>query len=107
MQLGQTRAREGARVAAEVAVLAIHPPATELRTPRVVVDVQLGPLVLAVTVARKRPRDGLVVRLPLASDGGPGVTLPAPLLAAVETAATQAVRGDPDAARYLGQQGRR
>jgi hypothetical protein len=86
---------------AGVVVLAIHPPATALRTPRVVVEVQLGPAVVVLTVARKRLRGRLEVRMPETRDGAPGVILPAEVQAEAEAAAMAAVRANPEAWRHL------
>jgi hypothetical protein len=58
------------------------------------VDLALGPLV--VTVARKRLRGRLEIRLPEASDGAPGVALPPDLQTQVKAAALAAVQAVPE-----------
>ena len=96
----QTRAWAATGGAALV-VLAVRVPSIAQRTPRVAVDLALGPVALVVTVARKRLRGRLDIRLPETSDGAPGVMLPPELQAEAEAAALAAVRANPEAWHHL------
>jgi hypothetical protein len=72
------------------------------RRPVALVDVQLGPVVLAVTVARRQRRGWLEVLLPtLPGINEPAVDMPDDLAEAVHEMALAAVRADPEAARLL------
>jgi hypothetical protein len=87
-------------------VLAVRLPTSVQRTPRVAVDLALGPVALVLMVARKRLRGRLDIRLPETSDGAPGVELPPELQAEAEAAAVAAVRANPEAWHYLRGRGR-
>jgi hypothetical protein len=71
------------------------------RTPRVAVDMALGPVRVVVAVARRRHRGRLEVRMPEGVDGGVGVVLPPAMQAEAEAVALAAVRADPEARAYL------
>ena len=101
----QTRAWAATGGAALV-VLAVRLPSSVQRTPRVAVDMVLGPVGLVMTVARKRMNSRLEIRLPETSDGAPGVVLPPELQAEAEAAAVAAVRADPRAWCHLLGRGR-
>ncbi len=102
----QTRAGVGQGEGAALVVLAVRLPSSVQRTPRVAVDLVLGPVGLVMTVARKRMNSRLEIRLPETSDGAPGVILPPHLLAEAEAAAVAAVRADPRAWCHLLGRGR-
>ena len=106
MQHPQTRAWASACEGPPVAVLAVRLPTSVQRTPRVAVDLALGPVALVLMVARKRLRGRLDIRLPETSDGAPGVELPPELQAEAEAAAVAAVRANPEAWHYLRGRGR-
>lgn len=85
-----------------IEVRGLRVPADDLRVPRVVAVVQLGPVAATVTVRRRRG-GGLMATWPAADDRqGPAVVLAAELRQAAEAAAVAAVRADSLAARYLG-----
>jgi hypothetical protein len=74
-------------------VLGVVVPPGGFRTPRAVVAVRCGDLVVRVTV-RRLSRSRLDVAPPWAGDGSPGVELPRPLWEAVQAAALAAIRAD-------------
>lgn len=71
-------------------------PARPQSNPAVLVDVTVdGEWSATVTLQHLR-RAGLIMRLPMAPEGGPGVTVPPGLWQAMATAAIEAVRQAPD-----------
>lgn len=81
-------------------VLRVRMPPAPLRTPRIAVDVALGPVVATFVVARPR-KGGLDVRPPQTADGLPAIALPPELQVRIAEVLEEAVRGDPETARYL------
>ncbi|MGG5821705.1 hypothetical protein [Falsiroseomonas sp. HW251] len=72
------------------------------RRPVVLVDVQIGPVVLAVTVARRQRRGWLQVLVPtLPGISEPAVEMTDDLAAAVHELALAAARADPEAGSLL------
>jgi hypothetical protein len=103
----KTRARHFRNeLGAPLEVLAVRLPSSVQRTPRVAVDLALGPVALVLTVARKRIGNRLEIRLPETSDGAPGVMLPPELQAEAEDVAVAAVRANPEAWHHLLGRGR-
>lgn len=74
-------------------VLGVVVPPGEFRTPRAVVAVRCGDVVVRVTV-RRLSRSRLDVAPPWAGDGSPGVELSRPLWESVQAAALAAIRAD-------------
>ncbi len=81
-------------------VLGVTVPPGDFRTPRAVVAVRCGVVVVRVTV-RRLSASGFNVVAPVAADGAAGVEMPAPLWTAVEGAAVAAVWADGPAAVVL------
>jgi hypothetical protein len=81
-------------------VVAVTVPPGEFRTPRVVVALRCGVVMLRVMV-RRLSGSRLDVSAPTAADGAAGVEMPADLWADVERAALAAVSGDADAVEAL------
>ena len=81
-------------------VVGVTVPPGDFRTPRAVVDVRCGAIVVRVTV-RRLSATGFNVVAPMAADGAAGVEMPATLWEAVEGAALAAVRADGPAAVAL------
>ena len=80
--------------------LAVTVPAGAFRTPRVVVALRCGVVVVRVLV-RRLSGARLHVSAPIAADGSAGVEMPADLWAEVERAALAMVATDADAAAAL------
>lgn len=102
-----TRAPGRAGELPEFRVIAVRvPPGSEdRRTPVAIVEGDLGPVRLLMTVA-SRSGNRIIVMAPTAADGTPGVRLP-PMLAEAVTAATlRAINGDVVAASVLRRKGR-
>lgn len=87
-------------------VVAVTVPAGAFRTPRVVVALRCGVVVVRVMV-RRLSGSRLDVSAPMAADGASGVEMPADLWAEVERAALAAVYADGAAALALMAGGRR
>lgn len=81
-------------------VVAVKVPPGVFRTPRVVVALRCGVVVLRVMV-RRLSGSRLNVSAPMAADGAAGVEMPAALWADVERAALAAVAADADAVEAL------
>jgi hypothetical protein len=81
-------------------VVSVTIPPGEYRTPRVVAVVRCGAITLRLTV-RRLSGARLDVLAPHAMDGLPGVEMAAPLWAAVQEAALEAVAIDADAVAAL------
>ena len=89
-----------ARPDAEPEVVGIRLPVGAYRTPRAVVTVRLGKLLIDFTVARLQSKK-LVVRPPIAVDGKPALAAPAGVQAGIEAAVLSAVARDPKATAAL------
>jgi hypothetical protein len=74
-------------------VLGVVVPPGDFRTPRAVVAVRVGDVVVRLTV-RRLSRSRLDVMPPWAGDGSLGVELPSPIWVAVKGAALAAVQAD-------------
>ncbi len=78
-------------------------PEGDRRNPIAFVDLMIGQD-WGVTVAVQHQKNaGLIMRLPTAPDGGPGIRPSAALMAAMQLAAVQAVKADPVAHEHLTQ----
>jgi hypothetical protein len=84
----------------EPEVLGVVVPPGEFRTPRAVVAVRCGDVVVRVTV-RRLSRSRLDVLPPWAGDGSPGVEMPRAVWEAMEAAALAAVQADGYAALVM------
>jgi hypothetical protein len=80
-------------------VVSVRPLAAERRTPVVVVQVVVEPLVLVLSVVRLRRR--LQVRPPVADGGGPAIGASPEVWAPIEQAVLAAVQADPAARAHL------
>ena len=102
-----SRAPERACEAADFIVSAVSvPPGSEdRRTPIAIVEGQIGPLRLAVTVSSLQGNK-LLIRPPVAGDGRPAVELPEAWQASLTRSAVEAVRSDAIAYSVLRRQGR-
>jgi hypothetical protein len=81
-------------------VVSVHVPKTDRRTPFVVVNVAVGPLVVALGVVM--PRSGrLAVRPPLSILGEPAVAAAPEIWAEVEKMAIAAAQADASARHHL------
>ena len=87
-------------------IVAVKVPPGEFRTPRGVVALRCGVVVVRVVV-RRLSGSRLDVSAPMAADGAAGVEMPADLWAEVESAALAAVHADGAAAVALMAGGRR
>jgi hypothetical protein len=99
----QTRAQAPACVLPlplRVVGVRVPPDAFQHRTPRVVVDVALGPVEMTFTVAARK-KSGLLVQAPLAADGTNAIRFPSDLASQVEALVAQAARDDAAAAVVL------
>jgi hypothetical protein len=85
--------------APEVQVTAVRPLSGDRRTRVVLVNVVVGPVVLVLAVARLRRM--VVVRPPVADDGGPAIGVSPELWARIKEAALAAVEADPSARAYF------
>ena len=81
-------------------IVAVTVPPGDFRTPRVVVALRCGVVVVRVMV-RRLSGSRLDVLAPMAADGAAGVEMPAALWADVERAALAAVAADADAVEAL------
>lgn len=88
-----------------VSAVSVPPGSEDRRTPIAIVEGQIGPLRLAVTVSSLQGNK-LVIRPPLAGDGRPAVGLPDAWAASLTRAVVEAVRSDAVAAPVLRRHGR-
>jgi hypothetical protein len=103
----QTRAHARAGDLPEFRVIAVRvPPGSEdRRTPIAIVEGDLGPVRLLMTVA-SRNGNRIIVLAPTAADGTPGVRLPPKVADVVTTATLRAINADLVAASVLRRKGR-
>lgn len=92
--------RPRARPDAGPVVVGIRLPVGAYRTPRAVVTVRLGALLIDFTAARLRTK-ALVVRPPVAVDGQPAVVAAPEVVKEIEAAVLKAVARDPVVAKAL------
>jgi hypothetical protein len=71
------------------------------RNPIVFVDLTIGQDWGTTIAVQHQHKAGLVIRLPIAADGGPGIRPSASLLQAMTQAAGEAVKADPAAYEHL------
>lgn len=76
-------------------------PAGDRRTSIVILDLMIGADWGATVSLHRQKKTGLVMRMPTAADGAPGIRPPPDLLAAMERAAVEAVMADAVAMKHL------